>query len=65
MSKRDKFIYCPWCGSQELTETDYEDSSGEIEEDGIACEHCNWQGHVDELICKPSQVSAGNVDKPS
>lgn len=54
----DKFIYCPRCGSDRITETDCEiedpDNEGEYieDEDGRACEACTWEGDVSELVCK-------------
>ena len=48
----DEFIYCPRCGSKNISETDYEDENGDEDSDGSACNDCNWEGDVQELVCK-------------
>ena len=48
----DEFIYCPRCGSKNISETDYEDENGDEDSDGRACNDCNWEGDVQELVCK-------------
>ena len=50
--KKDKFIYCPRCGSDNIYETYYEDENGEEDLDGRACEECGWEGDIGELVCK-------------
>lgn len=56
----DKFIYCPRCESDKISETDYEElneDTGEYEEDvdGRACDDCGWEGDRDELICNDEE----------
>lgn len=48
----DQFIYCPQCGSDQLSETDYENEDGEVDTDGRHCDKCQWEGDVGELVCK-------------
>lgn len=51
-----KFIYCPQCGSSNITDTDYEEENAdgeyEVDDNGRACDDCNWEGDVGELVCK-------------
>lgn len=60
---KNKFRYCPQCESDKITETDYEiidpdcedpDDAPEyiVDDDGRACDDCNWEGDVTELVCK-------------
>ena len=48
----DQFIYCPQCGGKNISDTDYEDSEGEIDNEGRACDDCSWEGSVRELVCE-------------
>ena len=47
-----KFIHCPQCESTDIEETDYEDASGHVDENGRRCRKCNWEGDVSELVAK-------------
>lgn len=56
---RTGFIYCPRCGSDKISETDYEEENAdgeyEVDDDGRACNECGWEGDVGELVCKDDE----------
>lgn len=39
-----EFNLCPQCGSNKITQTDYEDTNGR------RCEECDWEGEITELV---------------
>lgn len=47
-----EFIYCPWCKSGNLKQTDYEDENGKEDIGGRRCLDCGWEGDEQELVCK-------------
>jgi len=51
MSEEDK--YCPYCGSEKIFQTDYENEEGVEDTEGRGCEDCHWEGDVSELVYKP------------
>jgi predicted RNA-binding Zn-ribbon protein involved in translation (DUF1610 family) len=50
----DQFIYCPQCGSDDISDCDYEDGDGEPTED-LFCQDCGWEGVPAELVCQDEE----------
>lgn len=46
-----EFIYCPYCGSNNIEQTDYENENGNVDIYGRRCLKCGWEGQADELVC--------------
>lgn len=56
----DQFIYCPQCGSKDISDADYEDDAGEPTDD-LFCEDCGWEGTSGELVCEGDE---DELDRP-